>query len=286
MQVAPGLAANCANSPERAEWLGRLPELLGELQHRWSLTIHDRCDSDEATCSYIVRAARKDGTPAVLKLAMPHFEGDHEIQGLLFWNGDATVHVLDYDIAAGAMLLERCDPGTVLRTLSEPEQDVVIAQLLRRLWRLPRGPHPFRTLSELMRHWAAEAIAGRDRWIEPSLVEDALRLFRELPESAPRNVLLTTDLHAGNVLRARREPWLVIDPKPFIGDPAFDLTQHLFNCRERLIADPAGTIRRLADLAEVDEGRVRLWTFARAAVDSSDRQASLKKLIARTLARI
>ena len=52
-------------------------------------------------------------------------------------------------------------------------------------------------------------------------------------------MLLATDLHAANVLRAEREPWLVIDPKPFIGDPAFDATQHLFNCRARLHADPA-----------------------------------------------
>jgi len=44
-------------------------------------------------------------------------------------------------------------------------------------------------------------------------------------------VLLATDLHAGNVLRAQREPWLVIDPKPFLGDPAYDATQHLFNSR-------------------------------------------------------
>jgi len=39
-------------------------------------------------------------------------------------------------------------------------------------------------------------------------------------------MLLATDLHAGNVLPAAREPWLVIDPKPFTGDPAYDATQH------------------------------------------------------------
>ena len=33
------------------------------------------------------------------------------------------------------MLLERCEPGTLLRELPEPEQDVVLAGLLRRLWR-------------------------------------------------------------------------------------------------------------------------------------------------------
>jgi streptomycin 6-kinase len=64
-------------------------------------------------------------------------------------------------------------------------------------------------------------------------------------------VLLATDLHAGNVLRARREPWRVIDPKPFVGDPAYDATQHLRNCGVRLRSDPDGTIRRFADLLAV-----------------------------------
>jgi streptomycin 6-kinase len=79
------------------------------------------------------------------------------------------------------------------------------------------------------------------------------------------DVLLLTDLHAGNVLRAQREPWLAIDPKPFIGDRAYDATQHLLNCVERLRTDPPGMIRRMSDLLEVDHDRLRLWTFARLA---------------------
>ena len=42
-------------------------------------------------------------------------------------------------------------------------------------------------------------------------------------------MLLHTDLHAGNVLAAKREPWLAIDPKPYVGDPVYDVTQHIFN---------------------------------------------------------
>lgn len=83
-------------------------------------------------------------------------------------------------------------------------------------------------------------------------------------------MLLATDLHAGNVLRSEREPWLVIDPKPFLGDPAYDATQHLFNCDARLRSDPDGMIGRFADLLEVDCDRVRLWTFARAAAEPRD----------------
>jgi streptomycin 6-kinase len=69
-------------------------------------------------------------------------------------------------------------------------------------------------------------------------------------------VLLATDLHAGNVLQAQRRPWLVIDPKPFVGDRAYDATQHLLNCSQRMLTAPDATIRRFADLLEVDDERV------------------------------
>lgn len=55
-----------------------------------------------------------------------------------------------------------------------------------------------------------------------------------------------------------------------LGDPAYDATQHLFNCETRLLADPQGTIGRFAGLLGVDRERVRLWMFARAAAEPRD----------------
>ena len=213
---------------------------------------------------------RADGTPVVLKLGLPHMEAEHEIAGLRFWSGEPTVHLIDADEAMGAMLLERCELGTVLRELPESEQDVIIAWLLRRLWRTQSGSNVFRSLSDLMSYWADEIEASAARWPDPGLVRAGLELFHELPRTANTRALLATDLHAGNVLRAEREPWLVIDPKPFMGDPAYDATQHLLNCTERLRADPESTIARYADLLGVDRDRVRLWTFARIAAGPHD----------------
>jgi streptomycin 6-kinase len=264
------LAAECRRTPERAAWLEGLPEVLRELEGRWSLTLGTPFDGEEVSCAWVAPAARADGTSAVLKVGMPHMEAEHEIDGLRFWDGDPTVRLLDADDALGAMLLERCEPGTVLRRLPEPEQDRVIARLLRRLWRAPAAPHPFRPLEAMTAYWSDETLALADRWPDPGLVRAGLGLFEELPRSAPARVLLATDLHAGNVLRARREPWLVIDPKPFVGDPAYDATQHLFNCEARLFADPHGTIRGFADLLEVERERVSLWLFARAAAEPRD----------------
>ena len=215
-------------------------------------------------------ATRADGSPAVLKIGMPHMEGKHELHGLRFWGGDPTVHLLEADDDLNAMLLERCEPGTVLRELAEPEQDVVIAGLLRRLWRTPSAPHPFRPLSTMTAHWSEETLADGARWPDSGLVRQGLNLMRELPRTWSAEVLLATDLHAGNVLRAQRERWLVIDPKPFVGDPAYDATQHLLNCKARLRSDPDGTIRRFADLLHVNHERVHLWVFARVATLPSD----------------
>lgn len=269
LKIPVGLAASCRKSVERTAWLAQLPGLLHGLENRWSLTLGEPFDGEDVSCSYVANVARADGTPAVLKIGMPHMEGEHEVQGLRFWDGDPTVQLLEADDTCGAMVLERCEPGVSLRTMPEDDQDVVIARLLRRLWRKPAPPHSFRPLSALLEYWSSETLADVDRWPDAGLVREGLRLFRELSRDTPSVVLLATDLHAGNVLRAQREPWLVIDPKPFVGDPAYDATQHLdvFNRDGRLRTAPDRTIRRFADLLGVDHERVRLWTFARAAAD-------------------
>jgi len=263
------LAAACHGVPERMAWLGQLPKAIEELQGRWGLALGQPFGAD-ASCSWVAPAVSQDGTRVVLKLGMPHMEAEHEIEGLRFWNGDPTVRLLDADDDLGAMLLERCEPGTSLRAVPEPDQDVVITRLLRRLWRLPPSPHPFRPLSAMIDDWCEETMRRSGEWTDPGLVRQGLRLFRDLLQPTPRDVLLATDLHAGNVLQAQREPWLAIDPKPFVGDPAYDATQHLLNCTARLRADPLGTIGRVADLLELDAERVRLWMFARTASGPRD----------------
>jgi len=269
LKIPTRVAANCRKTPEGAAWLDRLPEILRSVERRWSLRVGAPFDNNEVSCAWVAPAALANGTEAVLKIGMPHLEAEHEAAGLRFWDGDPTVRLLADD-ELGAMLIERCHPGTSLRALPEADQDLVIAGLLRRLWRSPVAPHPFRPLSSLMKFWGDAAVADIGKRRDAGLVREGLRLFEELPGTAPKEVLLATDLHAGNVLRSKRAPWLVIDPKPFIGDPAYDATQHLFNCSERLRSDPVGLIRRMGDLAGVDHERIRLWFFARVAVDPPD----------------
>ncbi|HLH00202.1 MAG TPA: aminoglycoside phosphotransferase family protein [Bryobacteraceae bacterium] len=263
------LIANCGRSSERQAWLDTLPAMLEDLTRRWSLRLGPPFEHSNVTCSWVAPVVCADGTPAVLKLGMPHMEGASEIDGLRFWNGTPTAQLLDADDALGAMLLERCQPGDSLHSEPEHTRDVVIATLLKRLWKRSEGTDlkPFRHLSEMLDFWREETLAQALQWPDAGLVHEGLRLWKVLGEPTPTDVLLATDLHAGNVLRSEREPWLAIDPKPFIGDPTYDVVQHLHVCEERLHADPIGMVKRLADLCEVDAERLQFWTFARAAAD-------------------
>lgn len=267
LKISKLLAAHCEKTSERRAWLTRLPETIADLEKRWSLTIGHPFDGEEVSCAWVAPVDLADHTRAVLKIGMPHFENAHEIEGLQFWNGDPTVRLLESDSHLGAMLLERCESGTHLRTLPGPEQDIVIARMLRRLWRTPQSPHPFRPLSALTESWTQETLAQESRWADSGLVRVGLDLWSELLRTAQSHVLLATDLHAGNVLRAQREPWLVIDPKPFVGDAAYDATQHLLNCDDRLRSDFEATTARFADLVGLDPERIRSWTFARLAAE-------------------
>jgi streptomycin 6-kinase len=291
VKIAPGmhritipdwLATNSSKVPHGKAWLDRLPEAIDALKRRWSLTVGPQIE-EEASCSWVAPCIREDNTHAVLKLGLPHMEATHEIDGLRFWNGDPTVRLLEEDTELNAMLLERCQPGTILRTLPEADQDKVIAELLQRLWRLPPDDHPFRPLSYMIAAWSEESRQKAADWPDPSLAREGLRVYQELLDSTGDAVMLATDLHAGNVLRAQREPWLVIDPKPFVGDRTYDATQHLLNCKERLRDDPEGTIGRFSDLLCIDRDRVRQWTFARLATetggDKKERQALARLLV-------
>ena len=84
-----------------------------------------------------------------------------------------------------------------------------------------------------------------------------------LPGSQGEQVLIHQDLHGGNVLAARREPWLAIDPKPLAGERAFGVAPIVrsFQLGHRR----RDVLRRLDGLAAelgLDRERARRWTIA------------------------
>jgi streptomycin 6-kinase len=272
-------------------WIPGLPAIVAGLAGRWSLQVGEPFQPG-GQCSWTAPVTDPAGAGLVLKVGFrfPGGEERDEAAGLRLWDGNGAVrlHAALESESAYALLLERCLPGTPLgQVLPEPEQDQVVTRLLRRLWAQPLAACPFRPLAQMCAAWAEEfeqeyAAAGAADRIDPGLARAGIALLRALPETADSRVLLCTDLHGGNILAAQRAPWLVIDPKPYVGDPAYDVLQHMLNCEDRLAADPAGLAKRMAGLAGIDAGRVRQWLFARSVQESIG--SPLMRQVARRLA--
>ncbi len=263
-----------AEAEGREDWLATLPATVRELETRWSIAVEEPFQPGGQTAW--VAPVRGRDADLVLKVLWRHPEAEREADGLRAWDGNGAVRLhaaCEVSARTTALLLERCRPGGALRALPEPEQDVVIAGLLRRLWIEPPAGHAFRPLRAMCDAWADEferdrvPEAGAD--LDRGLVREAMTLFRELPAGAERHVLLCTDLHAGNVLAAEREPWLAIDAKPYVGDPTYDALQHMLNCDARLHEDPHGLASRMAGLLGLATERLELWLFARCVQESA-----------------
>jgi streptomycin 6-kinase len=86
--------------------------------------------------------------------------------------------------------------------------------------------------------------------------------LEELPPTQGEHVLLHQDLHADNVLRAEREPWLVIDPKPLAGEQEFGIAAlvrgfELGHSRAHVLH----RLDRLTAELGLDRDRARLWAL-------------------------
>src|SRR5262245_35460849 len=124
-------------------WIATLPDLVAEFAQRWSLQL-DAPFQPGGVAAWVAPALDAAGRDVVLKVGWPHFEADHEADGLREWNGRGAAQMYATGVVDGttALLIERCLPGTTLSACPAAEQDTVIAGLLQRLWREPSTGHP------------------------------------------------------------------------------------------------------------------------------------------------
>jgi streptomycin 6-kinase len=128
------------------------------------------------------------------------------------------------------------------------------------------------SMAEVCAGWAdlltARALRA-GRFADTGLVRTAADLLRSLPEpGAGTSALVHGDLNPGNVLRGPGGRWAAIDPKPMLGDPAYDLWPLLEQVDDPFAhADPEATLRArtelVADRVGLDPRRVAAWGLAR-----------------------
>ncbi|GGU13729.1 aminoglycoside phosphotransferase family protein [Lentzea flava] len=180
-------------------WIDALPGLIDTLTARWGLTVVGHVPGGTGATFLC--------TDAVLKLTPDLDVAALEARALTAWaDTPAMVDVLDTDLARGALLLERIEPGT---PADEP------ARVLPELHAAkPAGFPPLRARVDFLFETLLTRRTGTYYATEHHRA-------RKLAEDDVTQVLLHGDMHPGNVLQGPHGP-KAIDPRAHVGDPAFD----------------------------------------------------------------
>lgn len=270
VEIPARVLSYAARSPEWAGWVDRLPRLASSLLDEWELTVDGASMYGE--CALVLPVVTASGEASVLKIGWPHWEAEHEHLALRYWNGDGAVRLLRADPHRSALLLERLEPID-LTTIDDIEACEVVGALYAGLHRPATAE--FRSLSPLCADWARRLRSLPTGALPPRYVEQAAAILDDFAaDDATDGTIIHTDLHYFNVLRGRRRPWLVIDPKPLSGDPAYEVAPMLWNRWDEVVA--SGNVREavrqrfftVIDAAGFDEERAKRWVIARMIVNA------------------
>lgn len=260
-----------AQSDAWGAWRAGLPRLIADVLREWEL--RDDGPLRTGQNAVVVPVLTSSGERAAAKFGFPHREAEFEHLALREWAGRGTVRLLRADPRRSVLLLERAEPGHDLHTLPVLDACRVIAGSYANLHTAPL-PQLDR-LSSLAGRWSRELGSLRNTQLVPRrFVDQAIGLAADLSSDPGTDTfLIHGDLHFENVLAAQREPWLVIDPKPLAGDPAYEVAPVLWNRWAEAVA--SGDVRAalldrmftVVDRAELDEDRVRDWIVVREVVN-------------------
>jgi len=259
------VTAICGDEGKR--WLSDLPQMIAELEKRWSIRVLEPFTAIEF--NFVARAVQHDSEPVVIKIAPPFENGEarSEARYLRALNGDGVIKLLAEDAAAQAMLLEQAIPGRNLAEVYAGNKPACLGpaiEVLKLILKpVPTDKSEIVSLDDwfdgLRRHVSTEFPAEYATY--------ALDLYDNVLKKG-ENYYLHGDFHPANVVSATRMPFLAIDPKGMIGPIGYDIAVFLNNYH--WWQDSRTDIRGLLDEAvdrfsvafNIPAIELRQWAFA------------------------
>ncbi len=259
--------------PDGRAWVAGLPELIRDLQDQWGIVIGRGLPGGSA--SFVARARCADGSPAVIKIAVPDDGWNEQVATLERADGAGYVRLLRADPIRRAVLLEALGPSLAASGRSAQDQLRCLADTLATAWQDAGGAVPESGGDKASRlgSYVAEAWSRLGRPCLERVIEQALSYAeRRAADAAVEPVVVHGDPHPGNLLavsspRAGADSgYVFVDPDGFVADRAYDLGVALRDWSSRLLGPDAravaeGYCATLAGRSGVDATRIWEWGF-------------------------
>lgn len=245
-----------------AAWRARVPDMLRRCAAKWSLTLNERLTGGYLAAVYGCTGG--NGEDLVLKLSPPLANPTIEARALAHWGGNGAATLVAWDEDAGALLLERIRPGTLLmdQDRSALDDGLAVRAASWALASMQSVPSPtagnFPSFDDKFQWWLDYTRA----YGEPDAAGTAMlplmeRAARALDGSARRRTLAHGDFLAKNVLLSHDDRYVAVDPLPYIGDPASDCGH--FSSYHSPVATVIPRARAIAVATGNDPDRAAQW---------------------------
>lgn len=219
------------------EWLQHLPMLIAEITERHELTKF----TPVTNMSYnYVASAEQDGHEVIVKIGLPGFDFQNEMQTIQALAGTSLPELYDTNSNQGYYIMEKKSPGMMLHAEITDERTRV--RVMANKWReLHQNPNISidQTTFPHIRNWFSVCDNSFEE-VPQQWLDQALRYADEL-NRLNEDQLLHGDLHHENILSDTNHEWSIIDPKGVIGHPYYDVVQYVLNKNES-VTDMANKI--------------------------------------------
>lgn len=258
-------------------WLAKLPDLVESICQKHNIA--DLSPAAEMRMNPVLFGESATLGSVVLKLARPVPEIISEFNMAIYVSSHGNPRVLDHDVHAAWILMERVKPGVTMQNLSHTggisDTDASIAAA--RLMRESRIPVPAQHQFPTLERWLKSLFEYRDRHGENGplpneQVDLALRHAQWLLVEPLEQFLLHGDFHHGNIIQGE-SGWMLIDPKGLVGPAAFEVGPFFYNPlgldkQPNLVEIFTGRLAIFSETLGID--RVLLWRAIYVAVVLSD----------------
>ncbi len=244
------------------QWLLALPDMLTNLSQTHQLEA--LAPVSNMSYNYVTRAYQNQ-TPVILKIGLDDQALAREAAALQAFSGLGAVQVLAHD--KGLLLLACALPGTTLKTYFPEQEEASLYILCAMIKKLHQAPipknHDFYAIKTLLK------TLDNHLAIPNHILSKARHLRDDLLATSDKTVLLHGDLHHENLLKNKHD-WCAIDPKGFIGDPAYEVCAFIRNPIPELFETDnpkkiiAQRIHSCSKLLDLSAQRIHDWFYVQA----------------------
>ena len=246
---------------EGKQWLDSLPDITAKIANEHNLS--GLTPANNMTFNYVASGYQND-KPIILKIGMNSKALTKEASCLKAFAKHAAAEVIADD--TNMIIMQRAVPGSTLKD-HFPDNDIdatkILCASIKELHKasIPES-HNFYHLSELFK------TLDQKLDIPDEILSKAKHLRDKLLSTTTEEVLLHGDLHHDNILK-NGDSWLVIDPKGFTGDPAFEPAAYLCNPIPELLQENntreiiENRIKICSSELGIDSRRIADWLYAK-----------------------